>query len=538
MARTLQNFWERYTAWWEKQSNLEQWAFVSLCVSFCIGAAFRFTNLAASLQFQADQGRDAIVAYNILHGDIALLGPSTSVGSMYLGPLYYYFMAPFISLFGMSPIGPAIAVATLSLLTLPILFLIVRRWLGVTVATFSVLAYATAPWVVEYSRFSWNPNPAPIVSLLLWWSAWKALQGKYRWWMAVGLWAAVLMQLHYVALLAIAPVGVWWLWNGGELLWKRSWHQLRSFLLWSFGAGLVVLASFTPLVAFDIRFDGLIRSGFEEFLSGSQSGEASSIGSLQRVWREQEGRTLYSFGEFWGGKDSIPAYRTVLKSVLLGVGVVWLFFAWRLRSLGKLKIWMYLTSIIVTSIVGLAWYRGVLHAHYITYLYPIVGIVLGSGVTELACRGRLGRVFAGILLSLAIGASLIPGTYYFLDSAGWQYKDMRFISQRVLAEVPKDATYSLTLLSEIRDYRGMNYRYFLITSDHPPIDLAVSHEADYLVIIAESPDEAADVLGSPVYEIVTFPKGQYRVVQEDRGPKIYIIENRDKTLGIPENDTP
>ena len=51
------------------------------------------------MTFLGAEGRDVIIVRTLLvKADPILIGPGTSVGGMYLGPLYYYFMAPFLLL--------------------------------------------------------------------------------------------------------------------------------------------------------------------------------------------------------------------------------------------------------------------------------------------------------------------------------------------------------------------------------------------------------------------------------------------------------
>lgn len=527
--------WTRFQVWWRTQSALKQWGWVSLAVAVVFGASLRFVNLGPAMQFQADQGRDALVAYGILRGDIALVGPSTSVGSMFLGPLYYYFMAPFILLFGFNPVGPTAAVALIGTLTIPVLFWFVRKLFGTAIATWSVLLYAAAPWVVEYTRFSWNPNPAPVVALALWWSGWQAWHGKTWHWAVVGFWLAVLMQLHYVALLAVAPLGLIWLWEVFQQVRAKDWKNLRKQIGWSVLAGLIVVASTLPLVVFDIRFNGLIRNGFGEFFSPVDAPQYTVPEKLVKIVREQEGRSLYVFAEFWGGHTGIGEWRDAARVILLAALVIWILFGFRLRKLQQGRAWVFVTLTAWTTILGLSWYRGVVYAHYITYFFPIVVLLCAAVILELRMRwSAVGGAIAAGLLSLCILLSLQERAQYFYQSVGWQYTDMERIAHQVLQEVPEGRSYALTLLSEIRDYRGLNYRYFLQISNRTPVPLEISHTADYLVILAESPSDPTNVLGSPVYEIVTFPRGEYRVVEPAEGPKIYVIENSQKAEELPQ----
>ena len=63
------------------------------------------------LVFLGDEGRDVLVVKGILEGNLTLLGPRASAGDFFTGPIYYYMMAPFLWLFRLDPVGPAIMVA-------------------------------------------------------------------------------------------------------------------------------------------------------------------------------------------------------------------------------------------------------------------------------------------------------------------------------------------------------------------------------------------------------------------------------------------
>src|SRR6266480_1176960 len=83
-----------------------------------IFAAFlRLYKIADYMTFLGDEGRDVLVVYNILHGHLTLLGPTSSVGGFFLGPVYYYFMAPFLWLFNYNPVGPAVMVGLFGVAT-------------------------------------------------------------------------------------------------------------------------------------------------------------------------------------------------------------------------------------------------------------------------------------------------------------------------------------------------------------------------------------------------------------------------------------
>lgn len=56
---------------------------------------FRLYNIGSTVTFLEDEGRDLLIMHRMIdQGRPVLLGPQTSTGNMYLGPLYYYLVTP------------------------------------------------------------------------------------------------------------------------------------------------------------------------------------------------------------------------------------------------------------------------------------------------------------------------------------------------------------------------------------------------------------------------------------------------------------
>src|SRR5258708_753093 len=154
---------------------------VILIFSLITGAFLRLWHFQSTMQFLGDQGRDAIVAKQILinHHPV-LIGPVTSTGNMYLGPLYYYFMVPFLALTYPSPVGPAYAIAGFSIAALFLLYYFGKELVGQRAALLGTVFFAFSAVSVTFSRFSWNPNLAPFVSIVLLWATYRAVK-KSSW---------------------------------------------------------------------------------------------------------------------------------------------------------------------------------------------------------------------------------------------------------------------------------------------------------------------------------------------------------------------
>ena len=77
---------------WIKSNKLE---FCILTLILAVGAFVRLYRIDGYMTFLGDEGRDVIIVTRLLKElHPPLIGPGTSIGSMYLGPLYYYMMAP------------------------------------------------------------------------------------------------------------------------------------------------------------------------------------------------------------------------------------------------------------------------------------------------------------------------------------------------------------------------------------------------------------------------------------------------------------
>lgn len=165
-----------------------------------LSAFIRFYRIQDYMTFLGDEGRDVLVVYNILHGNFTLLGPTASVGGFFLGPIYYYFMAPFLWLFNYNPVGPAVMVAFFGIVTVFLVYKIGSEFFNTRTGIVASLLYAISPLVVAYSRSSWNPNLMPFFTLLTLYALYKALNKDSKaLFILSGFLFGILMQLHYIA---------------------------------------------------------------------------------------------------------------------------------------------------------------------------------------------------------------------------------------------------------------------------------------------------------------------------------------------------
>src|SRR3989344_9545447 len=184
--------------------------YLLLSLILLIGAFFRLYRIREYLTFLGDEGRDVLVVKRMLvDGKFTLLGPITSVGSLYMGPVYYYMMAPFLLLSGFDPVGPAVMGAILSLATIALIYLLTREFFSEYAAICASLLYAISPLPIMYGRASWNPNVVPFFAVLLVYALLQScLKEKTKWLIVVGFCLGILIQLHYVTFLFLPIVTI------------------------------------------------------------------------------------------------------------------------------------------------------------------------------------------------------------------------------------------------------------------------------------------------------------------------------------------
>ena len=151
---------------------------IILILILSIAAFFRINRIAEYMTFLGDEGRDVLVVRELLQGNLVFLGPRASAGDFFLGPIYYYFMAPFLFLWSYNPVGPAIMVAFFSVATVYLIYRLGKEFFGPVAGFVAAFLYAIAPLVIQYSRSSWNPNLMPFFSILVLYSAYKGIQNK------------------------------------------------------------------------------------------------------------------------------------------------------------------------------------------------------------------------------------------------------------------------------------------------------------------------------------------------------------------------
>lgn len=341
---------------------------IFLVLILLLAAFFRLWRIDEYLPFLGDEGRDVrVVARFLKEFDLMFIGPRTSIGDMYLGPLYYYFIAPWLGLFNFSPTGPAVAVALTGVATVGFIYHAAKEWFGKTAALVSALLYAISPKVIELSKHSWNPNIMPFFALLCVYAMWRVWKNKeYKWLLVVGVSFAFVLQSHYLGLLILPTLGILWI-----LTLIGNWKmEIGKFLRYSLASLVIFAGLMSPLFLFDYKHGGQnIRSMTIFFTHRQDTVSARPWNAIPNMWPLWKDKVVTDL--LMGTKQSLWA-----SVVAAALGVWGLFMGWKNRkSLNPMS----LTVLwIMIGILGLGSLKQNIFAHYFGFLFPAPFLLIGA----------------------------------------------------------------------------------------------------------------------------------------------------------------
>lgn len=241
----------------------------------CIGISLRIYRFEDWLLFNPDQARDAMTAYEMTRGSFPLLGPLAGGTEFHLGPITHYFSFLSGLFFGWTPAALAYPDLLFSILTIPLMYVLIAKMFGRNMGLVSAFLTAISGFMVSYGRFQWNPNTMPFFILLFILSAQLVVyennsRTRLLWAAILGVSIGVGVQLH-TFLLILMPV------LAGALFV----FLVRSR---SFSGGVFALTITVALLLNIPQFVSEFRSNFSntsEFFSGAHS-KTGSVSSQMR----------------------------------------------------------------------------------------------------------------------------------------------------------------------------------------------------------------------------------------------------------------
>lgn len=184
--------------------------------------------------FTMDQGRDALVIRQLLHGQLPLLGPTTTIKGFFMGPLWYYFVALGFILSGGHPVAGILPLIVLNTGLIAIVMLVFLRRLGTIRSLLVGLGSSFLTPFFLTSWYSFNPHLLPAIGLVFVLSLALMTNKKPKYF----LWASLMVGLCWQSEIAfMPPLVILWLGWSCWFLWRKQ----LSWQSWFKGIGIIVL---------------------------------------------------------------------------------------------------------------------------------------------------------------------------------------------------------------------------------------------------------------------------------------------------------
>lgn len=387
-------------------------------LSILLVAAFmRFYKVADYITFLGDEGRDVLVAKHILEGQFTLLGPTASVGGFFLGPIYYYLIAPFLWLFNYDPVGPAYMVSLFGVVTVFLIYKICQEWFDTKTALIASSLYAISPIVLRYSRSSWNPNLMPFFTLLTLYTLYHGVRkNSILLLFVVGILLGICLQLHYIEVFLGVIVAVYILVIKLyqhfvlKLRWKVVIQGVVAYYAIIF-IGFVI--GWLPLLAFEVRhrycpatftsfeiFERLFRNELQHCFPNinllwgfifSQEGTGAGhnyLTTVSDIFYRLFSRliTFYPFGDFVYRYNPFILGVWFVFTLLIALNAILHLVFQLVRNRFQTTAFSRYILLFLWLIVGVGlfgFYKKEIHDYYFEFMFPLpfilVGLVLTNG---------------------------------------------------------------------------------------------------------------------------------------------------------------
>lgn len=411
-----------------------------LFLILAFSAFFRLFRLHDLLGFWFDQGRDALIIWDLLrYGKFFLIGPVTGIEGIFLGPFYYYLIAPFYWLGGGSPVFVAAALAWLTVAAIFLIYTLAAKIYGRGVGLLAAFIYGFSYGLVTFSRWLANPNPLPFFTLI-------ALILLYKFIVSHNSLFIILYSFVIGLCLQLeAASAVWFLPSTlVVLVWQRKIFRKPLMLLFAFLAFFVTLL---PQIVFNLRHDGILVDAFKRFLISEKS-FGLSLAQTVRL------RLVTYYDVFFGKLFPAISWLRLVTLALFSAGLV--LFRKKIFTLGGklLFIWF------LVPLIGFFFYRGnhgYVWDYYFTGFIPAFAILLAAVFYHIIKKHLVGKVLVGGLLIVFAATNLKMIKNYHQTGIGitlkaqlwaidWIYKDAGEEDFNVDVYVPPQIYFSYSYL--------------------------------------------------------------------------------------------
>ena len=453
--------------------------------------------------FLGDQGRDALIVKRIvLLQNFPAIGPPSSIGEVFLGPFYYYLVAPFLFLTRLNPVGLALGVALLSCVGLYCIYSMVNNTISTKTAFLFFLLATFSFELVRIARFSWNPNLLPYFSFITLYFCVRAGErdnkNKILHSLLFGLFFGLSFQLHHLAGLLALPIGAFFVF---ELI-KQKRVQLLAVPLFSFAAFLFTLV---PIAIFELRHQFLNTHNLISVFT--KQNIVSSGSFLLRIYEINNAFIGFVF------HFSFPSYIALLITIsVLGLSI------W--KSAKKYNPFIIINILVVILyLFGFSRVNSNLIPHYYNAIYLSFYLLIAYILTferKIKCDILTGILIGGFILWQATGYDFILGKGAFQDAS--PKKIGAYVAQQAGKQKINLTTYPTDFTS--RDC----YQYFIELNGGSVVNGSSPEVASTLYVLCDK--QPCRVIHSDSWNIQMFGNAKIDTIKKIDGIAIYKLIHR------------
>jgi len=470
--------------------------FFTVCILtiLLLGSFLRFYRIREYMAFLGDEGRDVLVVKRmIVDHKFTLLGPITSVGSMYMGPAYYYLMLPFLWLSGLDPVGPSIMVAIFAVCTVYLVYRIGRDffhpWVGITAS----FLYAISPLTIQYGRSSWNPNVVPFFSgLLIYGLLQTIIHKKYNWLFVAGICLGIVIQLHYVTLLFIPMIVI-------SLFVARTRVPLK-YIVGLIGFSLI---GYSPFLIFELRHGFVNTLAVIRFVGEGHSGGAFPILNIAQIVNDVLVRI------FW--RLLVIENAELTKGIILVIAAVLSVRYMKLKTTtDERKSFVLVLIWLITGLLSFGFYRGVIYDYYFGSLFIIPFLLFSLSIVTLFQKSYFWKITSFLIFIAVVFFSVIHSP--LLMEPNNLVRNTENVARFVYDKVD-GKPYNFALIATHNSDHA--YKYFLevwgrpsVTIEPPAVDPNRTSVTEQLIVVCE--EKVCSPLGHPLWEIAGFGSAQIK----------------------------
>lgn len=465
---------------------------------FAIIGLLHFYRLEEFTTFLSDQGRDAIIARNIItFKHLTAIGAPTSIGQVFLGPFYYYLIAPFLLLFHFNPVGMAAGVSFLSFIGLIFIFYLIQKHTNNRTAFFFLILSGFSYVLLYLARFSWNPNLLPYFAFMILYCGYKLKETqKYIYAFLVGALFALSLQLHYLAIFLTIPlIGIFIF----PLFSRHFFKEILKIIL----AGIGFVIFFSPLIWFDIRHEFVNSKSFLKlFTQHNVVSDQSLIVKFRQTNQHFFNHLLQTnLNEMW-------------PLVLLLIFISCFIYLFKTRKVPRFISLHFIATI--SYIVFFSFLNSDRHIHYYTPIYLSFFLCMAYIFNEAFKQ----RFFAFISI-------LIIGTYLVLNIRAYDFiwtkegNNQIKHAQKIATFIgPKIGNKPYNIATWPVEFSEEDFLYFLELDGHEPVSREKYEISDQMFVFCNQ--EPCKVIDSPSWNINYF--GKAKIEQTWRVDEIIIYK--------------